>query len=567
MKKKITSALLCILSFVAFSQNDRCGSDQIREELIRNDPEFKKAFLAFESQLQKDLKNAEKSKTKKTIYTIPLVVHVIHIGEAIGQGSNISDAQIHSAIDALNNTYKNVNGIGVDIEMQFCLASRDPNGNATSGINRVDGSSVPRYSTLGIAGGCCAEGAKEDSVKRLSRWPVSDYYNIWVVRRMCGNCAGYAYPPTGLPSDGTVIQYLYMSNFNSTLSHELGHGFALYHTFQGDNGGTSCPVNNVCSSDGDHVCDTPPHKQNDCGSPNPCTNEGVWENTQHNYMSYCNFLDRFTQGQKERMRAAAEIAPRLSLLSSLGCSAPCNVPNTPGPISGNSLVCSATTNTYSIASVNEATSYQWILPSGWTGNSTTTSIVTTVNTNSGNISVKAINACGTSSQQTLAVKVNAAPATPSIAVSGLQLSSSSSVGNQWYLNGTLIAGATMQNYNAVANGTYVVVVSMEACTSATSAPVVINVTGLENFSSGNYIFTIYPNPNEGTFQITFNTSIASNYKLEIFNAVGQLIFKEELSNFSGDYNKKLSVAEHGKGMYSVSLTNSKEETVKKVVVY
>ena len=89
------------------------------------------------------------------------------------------------------------------------------------------------------------------------------------------------------------------------------------------------------------------------------------------------------------------------------------LPATPGTISGNNSVCSGTTQTYTIAAVNGATSYLWILPSGWSGSSTSTSISTTVGNSSGNVSVLSVNNCGTSiTTRTLAVNISSAPAQP-----------------------------------------------------------------------------------------------------------------------------------------------------------
>jgi PKD-like domain/Secretion system C-terminal sorting domain len=80
-------------------------------------------------------------------------------------------------------------------------------------------------------------------------------------------------------------------------------------------------------------------------------------------------------------------------------------PASPASISGVSSTCSNTVNVYSIAAVCDATSYTWILPSGWSGSSTTNSISTTASGTSGNITVKANNSCGTSLAATKAVTV------------------------------------------------------------------------------------------------------------------------------------------------------------------
>lgn len=94
------------------------------------------------------------------------------------------------------------------------------------------------------------------------------------------------------------------------------------------------------------------------------------------------------------------------------CSSGCTTPDQPAAISGSASVCSGTSQTYSVAAVSGATSYNWSLPSGWTGSSTTNSITVTTGTTSGNISVTAANTCGAGTARTLAVTVSSAPAQP-----------------------------------------------------------------------------------------------------------------------------------------------------------
>ena len=263
------------------------------------------------------------------ILTIPVVVHIIHKGEPLGQGTNISDDQVFSAINEMNLDYRKVpgsngDGDGVDVGVEFCLAARTPNGESTNGINRVDGTVIPLYEDEGITAGQ-GEGANEMDIKNLSRWPNNQYYNIWVVSEIENNdggagIQGYAYFPTSNPVDGTVILYnafgtvgnlkLY-TNMNRTLTHELGHGLNLYHTFQGQ----SCTETN-CETQGDRVCDTPPTTLNsNCNNP-ACNGTQLVEN----YMDYTSQTckDMFTQGQKDRMRAAI-IGARSDLLESLAC--------------------------------------------------------------------------------------------------------------------------------------------------------------------------------------------------------------------------------------------------------
>ena len=302
-----------------------CVSHELHSLHAQRDPDY----LQHLEKLESDYRNllADYEKTNRLLdsrssggncyqpYIIPVVVHVIHLGEAVGSGSNISESQIEDAIDGLNQYFANSSGMGSNIELAFHLAKRDPNGQATNGIVRVDGSGVSKYANEGITWDG-TNGADEKVVKDLSKWPIDQYYNIWVVHDIYGSTAGYAYYPTsGYAYDGTVIESKYMKGKYSVLTHEVGHGFNLRHTFQGDGGNQNCPDNNNCEQDGDMICDTPPHKQGDCGSSNPCSNSGNWDNSRRNFMSYCGGANRFTEGQRIRILAALKGA-RSPLLES-----------------------------------------------------------------------------------------------------------------------------------------------------------------------------------------------------------------------------------------------------------
>lgn len=286
--------------------------------------EYRAHYYSLQEQMREIMEsgNADNRGGGESPYVIPCVVHVIHLGEAVGVGSNISDEQIQGALDGLNDRYANLVGNGLDIEMTFCLAKRDPDGCSTNGILRVNGIGLPGYQAGGVTRGGkteCSDAAEDEDVKDLSHWPVEDYYNIWVVHTICGGWAGYAYYPWGSIYDGAIMHRSYMTYSSTTLSHEIGHAFNLPHTFSGDNDGEDCPLNSNCLSQGDNVCDTPPHKISDCGSTNPCTTEGIWDNSRRNYMSYCGGTNRFTQGQKERMHASLQVPPRMHLLNSDAC--------------------------------------------------------------------------------------------------------------------------------------------------------------------------------------------------------------------------------------------------------
>ncbi|MCP4124605.1 MAG: T9SS type A sorting domain-containing protein [Bacteroidetes bacterium] len=306
------SLTLCIQP--GFSQ-DECDAEKLHQHLMQHDEAYRSAWEVASSTQRTNVDSGQ-------VFTIPLVVHVVHRGENEGVGSNIPDARIIAAINKMNNNYKYARGN--DIGIQFCFATIDPDGNPTSGIVRVDGSTVPDYIDLGLESSQ-GPGADETAVKDLSRWPNTEYYNIWVVHKIVGGVAGFAYYPTTYINDGTAIEAGSMTAQSTTLTHELGHAFNLRHTFQGDNDGNSCPVNNDCTIDGDKICDTPPHKRLDCLLlfGNPCTsNDAGFINSTDNFMSYCLFRNRFTPEQRIWARNAALAYPRDLLAQSGGCGSP-----------------------------------------------------------------------------------------------------------------------------------------------------------------------------------------------------------------------------------------------------
>lgn len=317
-------------------ESDPCATDKVHQFLMSTNPKYSAAIKQRNHAID-SLRNAQNYIRSAALfqYTIPVVVHVIHLGETVGVGSNISDAQIIWAIDGLNDRFSNTPpyNTSLDIEIDFCLATSDPYGLPTSGINRVNGTSVANFSTDGIRIGGLCDNPNEEAVKDLSRWPIYDYYNIWVVHTICGDYNGYARFPGGPENlDGLVIIASKMTEDATTLVHEVGHGLDLYHTFQGESGSGNCPEdyncpasNGDCWQQGDMLCDTPPHKHCDCGEENPCDDEENWDNSRYNYMSYCFNPDqrtRFTPQQKVRMRITMEMFPRSALIESHGCEPP-----------------------------------------------------------------------------------------------------------------------------------------------------------------------------------------------------------------------------------------------------
>ncbi len=314
-KKLVVGLLLCV-NFYSFSQNNlpTCGWSLPSTELSAVTKQY-----AADKKLQQLIQRLQVNDTD-TLYTLPIVVHVIHTGGAIGSPDNPSDAQINAMIQVLNNSWRKLGAPygGADMKIQFQLAVRAPGCGNTTGINRINGSSVTNYVSGGIGIDGFIGSADQRLVKNLSRWSNADYINIWIVNKINGsstNIGGYAYfaQYSDAELDGIVMNALYVNGSNKTIAHEMGHVFELYHTFYDDAFETNCPRIDSCNFYSDRVCDTEGSKiEFSCTNTiNSCTGAGYTiadainnYTVLNNYMNYTNCAWMFTLGQKQRVRAA-----------------------------------------------------------------------------------------------------------------------------------------------------------------------------------------------------------------------------------------------------------------------
>lgn len=343
MRTCISILIFLLLIFNNLKAQEPCGFDDIHRKLLSTDPAYALRIKANENAILSYINNNTLSTlgTQATLYTIPVVVHVVHTGGEIGTMYNPTDAQIIGAIDYLNSIFNGTHssltgGVG-DIQIQFALAQRDPNCNPTNGINRVDGSVLTGY----VAGGVNrykTGGSPELSIKNLTRWNTSNYYNIWIINKIDGVdgtgsgsfIAGFAYfPGSSSTVDGTMMLATQMKSGEKTLPHEIGHALNLYHVFEGSANSGVCPNNSPCLGNGDRVCDTDPisfNKNATTGATdfscrtgnNSCTNTPYNAKTESNFMNYTNCYTLFTADQKTRMLAAMSLSSRSSLVNSLG---------------------------------------------------------------------------------------------------------------------------------------------------------------------------------------------------------------------------------------------------------
>ena len=145
--KKLGLYLLTTISLSSIvnaqnSQSEPCGTDSLHHHLLNTDPEYFSMREKIKAKII-DWKKRNYNNNRNNVITIPVVVHVLYNTQA----ENISDAQIYSQIDALNRDFRAINadttqvpnefkGLIADIEVEFCLANTDPNGNPTTGSTR-----------------------------------------------------------------------------------------------------------------------------------------------------------------------------------------------------------------------------------------------------------------------------------------------------------------------------------------------------------------------------------------------------------------------------------------------
>ncbi len=323
------------------------------------------AWLANEIESQKT-ERIKNNRSINAVYNIPVVIHIIHNGDCVGTGENITDSQAISQLTVMNNDFRrlastpggtNSTGLAVDTEINFILAKRDANGQPTTGIIRHEITPYSNSVADGSSGADWETRTDVETMKANTQWDPTKYLNMWIIRPGglslnnggLSGLLGYAQFPdaTGLGglnasggaanTDGVVCAFDSMGTKNlndgtfllnpgydegRTMTHEVGHWLGLRHIW-GDDG---CPsaATNVATNE-DYVADTPAaaNPNYTCGVVNSCPAPG--NDQVQNYMDYtpdaC--MDTFTAGQKSRMQTImAGAARRSTLNASQGGTAP-----------------------------------------------------------------------------------------------------------------------------------------------------------------------------------------------------------------------------------------------------
>jgi hypothetical protein len=308
--------LLLFFNTSSTAQNEWCGTMRNVQNQIANNPAMAIAYEQMLTRLQ-DMNAEENGRSiNADIVTIPVVFHIVHNGDAVGSGENITEAQILSQIDALNQQFNFMDpgiptvpvpfqSLVADCAIKFCLAKFDPDGNPTTGIIRHQYTNTTWDSENDI----------DNTLKPATIWDKNRYLNIWSVRmggslQSDGVLAYATFPFFGAADeDGVVARYnvigttgTVMTQYNQgkSVTHEVGHWLGLLHTW-----GTGAG----CGDQGDYISDTPDQDDLNFGCPTfpkvSCAASAPNGDMFMNYMDYtlddCRTM--FSKGQSDRMRS------------------------------------------------------------------------------------------------------------------------------------------------------------------------------------------------------------------------------------------------------------------------
>jgi hypothetical protein len=255
------------------------------------------------------------------------------------------------------------------------------------------------------------------------------------------------------------------------------------------------------------------------------------------------------------------------------------IPAKPGEVHGPTNVCQGTTESYSVNPVQYAIDYEWTVPSGASiisGNGTTgITVQFSTSAVSGYITVTAGNSCGTSGVDREYINVNTIPAAPVITYnSGTHvLTSNYTHGNQWFLNGGPLSGATGHTYTVTSSGSYYdEYTNNNGCTSVPSNSINVILSSAPDSVNGIteipalITFVIYPNPGTGDFEYRIEDSGNETFSIQAFDLTGLEIYDEPNIYVQRMAKGKIDLQSKPDGVYIVKLIGTSTTLTRKLII-
>ena len=325
MKRKGFSSICFVILFSFCGMGQQIPKSCLADELIWNHLEQNEISFTAYKEGRDELNPPLRISTRQSI-NLQVVVHVVYFDEA----EQISDLEIHKQIDVLNddfnarnknfiNTNPSFRDMQANANIQFCLATKDPDNEDTNGITRTKTNIAEiGWKTMGDR-----LRVHHDDLGGKTGWDPERYVNIWICSFPDGLLGYGTYP--GMANhpeeDGVVINLNYFfSAFPETdpmldaktLSHEMGHYLNLLHPWG--------LVADECLED-DGIEDTPAQSVIYYGCPVfpgiSCLSPDLF----NSFMNYCDdaCLTLFTPGQVAYMRNSIQTL-RPGLLDQSPCS-------------------------------------------------------------------------------------------------------------------------------------------------------------------------------------------------------------------------------------------------------
>lgn len=563
-------------------------------------------------------KSQTAGKSTSQVFTIPVIMHVIHGGQAVGTYPNLAQGQLVSQIQTLNSDYggvgynswnypsaaftnwatgSNILSASLDAlgriaiancNVQFCLATKDTAGNvlAEPGIERINYISRGWQNPTSVTGITTFQNYVNNTIKPATIWNVTKYLNIWITDEninATGGLLGYAtFPPfstlSGIPSVGTSTSdgfWCYAKAFGSatyypsgtyytgydrgrTSTHEIGHWLGLRHIW----GDANCAT--------DYCNDTPPAAASNANAPSYPYHVGTCTNNSPDGEMYMNFMDytndnakyMYTPDQASRIQTAMTFSPYRKFLGTHNlCTVAAIAPTASFNIAPNACG-NAVVTLSNMTNGTPIPSYTWSAsgPGAATFNPNINSALSVSFNTPGTYTVTLAASNGTLSSFSKVITIGVTPnlvITPNatIVCTNDIITLNGSGGNSYAWQPGAQIGQSV-TYTGLASQVYTCVAtgSGNCKTTGTVSIDVQECTGIDKLNPAESVFALYPNPVKDHLQIKLLSGNEKNVLIEVMDALGNTILTQN-NQFRKDKSEiYLDVADLAAGIYMVKIS-------------